>query len=650
MTPVTRTDPTPPSSAAPDARGRGEAPAGAAVAATDRARLQARRRAAAETDLLRASRDLRRAHQEIDALAATCDGLRAELAAERDRSGRAERRAEQLGQRADAARIRSEALERRSDALETRANALEEAAREAVREARDWKRRAEDVEGRVRTLEAETLGLASERDRAREELAALRATRLVRLAAAWDRLTPRPVPSSRDGSPAGTVSPSGPGGPASAATLPAPGASLAAVPPAPEPLGDLGALPEVPPPLPPLDPEPPAAAREAPAARLPWRGAAPEAGRPGLADVVCFSIIEWDFLFQRPQQLLSRLAERGHRVFHVSAHQRSPDAGPRLYRARERVFEVLLGGTLVDLFREEPTPDDLDALARSFGALREAAGVSDAVLLVHHPFWWPVVERVRSETGWALVYDCMDHHSGFQTNLRPVEPVERELVAGADLVLTSSRLLQRELDRPGRPVVLLPNGADADYFESVAPRLPLAGRRPVVGYFGAIADWFDPDLVADLACGRPGWEFQLAGPVTLADPSRLSRLANVRFLGLLPYGELVPWLDGVDVLLLPFRRTRLTEATNPVKAYEILSAGRPLVSVPLPELSPFAGLVRFADDAAGFDREVAAALEEDDPGLVEARRAFARRHSWDERAAELAARLAALARRPAGEA
>lgn len=650
---MTRGDATAPGSGAVDPRRDEATDTGGPPAPADRLRLLARRRAAAEACLLRTSRELRSAHQEIDALAATCDALRDGLLSERDRAARAERRAEQLERRADAAQVRSDALATRAAALESRADALEAAAREAAREARDWKRRAGDVERRVRTLEAEARVLASERDRARKELAALRATRLVRLGATWDRLTgrPRPAPSSpASRAEAEAAVPWGPGDPATAPAPSEPGASLEAVGPAPPPLGDPGPLPEVPPPLPPLPPEPPAAARKAPAARTPWRGEAPEAGRPGLSDVVCFSIIEWDFLFQRPQQLLSRLAERGHRVFYVSAHRRSPDARPRLYRAQERVFEVLLGGTLVDLFRDEPAPEDVDALLASFGSLRQAAGVNDAVLLVHHPFWWPLVERLRREAGWALAYDCMDHHSGFQTNLRPVEPVERDLVAGADLVLASSRILHKELDRPGRPVVLLPNGVDADYFESVRPRPPLPGRRPVVGYFGAIADWFDSDLVAGVAEGRPEWDFHLAGPVSLADTARLSRLRNVRFPGFLPYGELAPWLDGVDVLLLPFRRTPLTEATNPVKAYEILSAGRPLVSIPLPELSPLGSLVRFADDSAGFEREVSAALEEDDPGLVEARRAFARRHSWDERAADLAARLASLSRRPAGEA
>ena len=167
----------------------------------------------------------------------------------------------------------------------------------------------------------------------------------------------------------------------------------------------------------------------------------------------------------------------------------------------------------------------------------------------------------------------------------------------------------------------------------------------MIGYYGCIADWFDSDLVADVAERRPDWDFVLIGPTYLADLTRLPALPNVTFPGVVPYGQLLDRIERFDVFLLPFRRSPLTDAANPVKAYEILATGRPLVSVPLPELEPFGDLVRRADDAAELERQIEESLAEDGEGLAERRRDFARRNSWDARAVELERLVDALAAR-----
>ena len=179
------------------------------------------------------------------------------------------------------------------------------------------------------------------------------------------------------------------------------------------------------------------------------------------------------------------------------------------------------------------------------------------------------------------------------------------------------------------------NARDPEYDHFAAPQQqqppPFAKKagRPVVGYYGAIADWFDADLVADLAARRPDWDFVLVGSTFTADTARLSGLANVSMPGEKPYAEIPRWLGGFDVALLPFKRVPLTESTNPVKAYEILAAGKPLVSVPLPEVAALGDLVRLASDAAEFERQVSAALAERDPRVVEKRKAFARDNTWE---------------------
>jgi O-antigen biosynthesis protein len=249
------------------------------------------------------------------------------------------------------------------------------------------------------------------------------------------------------------------------------------------------------------------------------------------------------------------------------------------------------------------------------------------VTIIQLPSWWPLARRMRETFDWPVVYDCMDFHADFATARRAFVAEEKELLASADLVTVSSASLEEHARRYRNDVVMVRNGCDYEHF---AQTLPARNARPVIGYYGAISDWFDSDLVAELAARRPEWDFILVGSTFNGDLSRLRSLPNVSLPGEEPYEALPEWLGSFDVTILPFRRTPLTEATNPVKLYEILAAGRPLVSVPIPEVVAVAPLVRLANDAREFEREIEAALAEDGSS-VDARRAFARRHTWQQR-------------------
>jgi glycosyltransferase involved in cell wall biosynthesis len=222
----------------------------------------------------------------------------------------------------------------------------------------------------------------------------------------------------------------------------------------------------------------------------------------------------------------------------------------------------------------------------------------------------------------------MDHHAGF-TVIRPAMLAqESELTSGADLVVVSSLMLEAEARRHAPNVLLLRNAGEYEHFAiPVKPR----GEPPVIGYYGALEDWFDADLVADVAERRPDWRFVLVGRVVSVDVSRLEKLSNVTLPGEQPYALIPGWLHQFDVAIVPFKRLPLTEATNPVKAYEMLAAGKPIVSVPIPEMVALPPLVRLASTAAEMEREIAAALQPEAPAVIEARRAFAREHTWEKR-------------------
>ena len=254
---------------------------------------------------------------------------------------------------------------------------------------------------------------------------------------------------------------------------------------------------------------------------------------------------------------------------------------------------------------------------------------------MEHPYWWDFAQRLPNST---VVYDCMDHHEGFGGMPGALLEIERSARRGADVFVTTSDWLLDRF-RPERPrIELVRNACDFDFF-SVRPtevwRDP-AGRR-VVGYYGAIAEWFDVDLLDRLASELPDVCFRLVGSDTAGAAEKLSRHANVTFVGERPYTELPFHLYGFDVCLMPFKVIPLTLATNPVKLYEYLAAGRSVVSVDLPELRQFGDLVFTAADHNEFVAKVKRALAEPpDRRTIARRQEFASRQTWRHRATALA--------------
>lgn len=354
-------------------------------------------------------------------------------------------------------------------------------------------------------------------------------------------------------------------------------------------------------------------------------------------DIICFPIIDWDFRFQRPQQLMTQFAAAGHRVFYISHNFCELDKPYEIQEKALNVYEVKLSGVELSVYRDQLNAYQQTQLFFSLDALRRDLALGATVSIVQLPFWWPVAEQARKQLGWPVVYDCMDHHAGFSTNTEEMLRQEHLLFSSSDLVVVSSTALAEEAKTFGADPLMVRNACEYEHFAKTGSA---HNKRPVIGYYGAIADWFDSDLVADLAERRPDWDFVLVGSTNLADITRLSKLPNVTLPGEQPYATLPRWLTQFDVTLIPFKRVPLTEATNPVKAYEILAAGKPIVSVPLPEVVALGSVVRLAATAEEFEREVAAALHEKTPEQIEARRAFAKTNTWQSRFEVLAPAVA----------
>lgn len=354
-------------------------------------------------------------------------------------------------------------------------------------------------------------------------------------------------------------------------------------------------------------------------------------------DLYVWSVIDWHFRVQRPQHIARALADAGHRVFYISNNfvdHAEPGFAIEQLDERRRLFQVhlhLAGAPAI--YARSPSPEQLAQLAAGLRALALWHGGEQAVSIVQHPYWSVLAGRAPVT---QVIYDCMDHHAGFCDNTSGILAEEQHLLATTDLVVVTSQWLEQEIGRQGKPVALIRNATEFQHFNRRPERVfrdPL-GRR-VIGYYGAIAHWFDIDLVRAVAIAFPDSVVLLVGSDTAGAGAALADVPNVRFTGEVKYSELPYWLHGFDVCLLPFKVEPLTLATNPVKVYEYLSAGKAVVAVDLPEMAQFGDCVRVAIDYSTFIAEVAdALLEATTPAELAHRESFAARQTWAHRAEE----------------
>ena len=357
-------------------------------------------------------------------------------------------------------------------------------------------------------------------------------------------------------------------------------------------------------------------------------------------DVICFSIIDWSFRFQRPQQIMSQFAANGHRVFYLSVSKfRSRYARPKfaVTPIAENIYEVEIAARYpLDIFHEVIEGKDAELALGALDDLRREFAINEAISYVMIPSWCQTALETRSRWDWRVVYDCMDEWENFP-GIKPASlEAEHRLVSECDLlVVTAQRLAEkwRWRSEAAKPVVLARNAADYDFYASrCQPNSLLPDiQHPVVGYFGAIADWFDIELLTEVAKLRPDYSFVLLGGVFDVDVSRLQALPNVKLLGQQPYETMPQYLYHFDVCTIPFKINPITEATDPVKLYEYWSGGKPVVATKMSELEQYRDHVYLADNAEDFAAKLDAAIAETDPALPEQRRALARQHTWKNR-------------------
>ncbi len=296
------------------------------------------------------------------------------------------------------------------------------------------------------------------------------------------------------------------------------------------------------------------------------------------ATMVCFSHLRWDFVYQRPQHLLSRFA-RDMAVFFVEEPVFA-EGKPR-YVVTEKAHNLHV---MVPHLPHGTTPDDAEYLQRllldGFMATRSARDTA---------FWYytPMALSFSAHINPAItVFDCMDELSAFKFAPQRLKQMEQNLLSRADVVFTGGQSLYEAKKTRHVNIHAFPSSIDFSHFSKARngvaePEDNVAIPGPRFGFYGVVDERFDIELLRELATRKPDWHFVIVGPIVKIDEASLPRGGNIHYLGGRTYKELPAYLKGWDVAIMPFAMNESTRYISPTKTPEYLAGGKPVISTPI---------------------------------------------------------------------
>lgn len=346
-------------------------------------------------------------------------------------------------------------------------------------------------------------------------------------------------------------------------------------------------------------------------------------------DMICLSHLRWNFVFQRPQHIMSRFRKH-QRVFFIeepvydapsSYNEITQDPDSQVWV----VTPHLPGGSEADVESQRALLDLFIASMR----------IKNYILWYYSPMYLPFTQHLNPD---LIVYDCMDELSAFRFAPPSLRYYEKLLMEKADLVFTGGHHLYEAKKDQHTNIHPFPSSIDKAHFArarefNADPEDQADIPHPRIGFYGVVDERFNTQLLADLAAECPQWQFVILGPVLKIDVGSLPRQRNIHYLGQRTYKELPDYLSGWDVAFMPFALNESTKYISPTKTPEYLAGGKPVVSTSIRDVvTPYGekNLVCIADTPEEFKAAISHLIEYGNNSSWKARvDSFLANNSWD---------------------
>lgn len=348
-------------------------------------------------------------------------------------------------------------------------------------------------------------------------------------------------------------------------------------------------------------------------------------------DLLVFSHLRWDFVFQRPQHLLSRHAKH-RRVFYFEEPVFGMTEVPRLH-LRETSENVLV---VIPYLPTDIEPSKMEsALTDLVDELVYEEELIDYTAWYYTPMALNFTRHLEPR---ATIFDCMDELSLFHGAPQSLIDLEGELMKRADVVFTGGHSLYEAKKSNHHNIHPFPSSIDFHHFAQARQRLVEPDDQvniphPRIGFYGVIDERFNIDLLMQIADLRPEYQFVVIGPVVKIDPRTLPRRSNIHYLGKKEYHALPLYVASWDCAMMPFALNDATKYISPTKTPEFLAAGRPVVSTSIRDVvHPYAQqkLVHIADNPEDFVDAIDMAMaEKKNPEWIDRVDHYLRDNSWD---------------------
>lgn len=347
-------------------------------------------------------------------------------------------------------------------------------------------------------------------------------------------------------------------------------------------------------------------------------------------DLVCFSHLRWNFVFQRPQHLLGRMAKY-QRVFYVEEpYFNEPEDRIEVHMSNENVL-VVTPHTKAGHGTEEAHSFQRNVVHKVWSDYT----IRNFGLWYYTPMALPFTRHLQPR---VTIFDCMDELSAFRFAPKELIDFESELFSRADIVFTGGHSLYQAKKQKHRNVHAFPSSIEKEHFAKarICKEEPFDQQdipHPRFGFFGVLDERFDIDLLKKVAEKKPDWHFVLIGPVVKIDPATLPRLKNIHYLGQKNYADLPSYISGWDIATIPFALNESTRYISPTKTPEYLAAGKPVISTAIRDVvTPYGenGLVHIVSSAKEFIEKAEEELNRADRAAwLEKVDGFLEGNSWD---------------------